>query len=325
VLASAGPRVATVVLNYREPSDTLRAVASVRRSTVLDQRLVVVDNAEDGPEHRALADALGQGVEVLATGGNLGYAGGNNVGLRHALDGAAPEFLWVLNPDAEVEPTTLERLLEAAEQVPDAAVVGGRILHDAAPAGEGRIWFDGGLVDDARWGATSHLHSGRAERSVPAGDPRDTGYVTGACMLVRRRALLQVGLIPEEWFLYFEETDLCRRLQALGWRTVVAPRARLVHRKRSSGALPTPYYVYYITRNRLRFAQEWYGTGRSGPQHDAVLADWRAAFLDPWRDRVAERAPHWLATYDHLVATAVHDAQEGVTGRRPDIEEVPRP
>lgn len=308
-------RVATVVLNYRASEDTLKAVEKVRTSTFLDQRLLVVDNAADGPEHADLAGRLGQGVECIPTGGNLGYAGGNNVGIRRGVaDGA--EFIWILNPDTEVNEDTLARLIRAAEETPDAAVIGARIVM---PGGR-RIWFDGGLVDESRFGSASHLNAGADPRTTPADGVRDVGYVTGACMLVRSAAIRSVGELPEEYFLYFEETAFCRDVQAAGWRTVVDPRATLVHHKRSSGELPMPYFVYYYCRNRLRFAQRYFGASV-----DLVLPDLERVFVGPWRERVGRHAPDWLPVYEALVSRAVDDAREGRAGRVPDIESVPVP
>ena len=308
-------RVATVVLNYRAPADTARAVAAVRTSTFLDQRILVVDNAPDGPEHRELVELLGPGVECVATGGNLGYAGGNNVGIRRAL-AAGAEFVWILNPDTEVDPFTLERLVAAAESVPDAAVVGARIL---LPGGR-RIWFDGGIVDDARFGSATHLHAGADPRRTPAEGVRDVDYVTGACLLLRAAALRSVGELSEDYFLYFEETAFCRDVRAAGWRVVVDPRATLVHHKRSSGELPTPYFLYYYCRNRLRFAQRYFGASV-----DRVVPDLEQVFVGPWRERVGRHAPDWLPSFEQLVARAVADARDGRAGHVPEIDDWPAP
>jgi GT2 family glycosyltransferase len=311
---SARPVVGTVLLNFGDPGDTLRCLSTLEASTVLDQRVVVVDNGPDDEAHRALAQAVGDRAEVIATGSNLGYAGGNNVGIA-ALLPHRPDFLWVLNPDTEVEPTTLEALLAGAEEVADAGVVGARIAYPGLPA---RLWFDGGVVDRDAFGATSHEGAGQLETRRPAPRTVEVDYVTGACMLVRRQVVERVGPIPEKWFLYFEETDFCLRAQRAGFRTVVARRARLLHHKRSSGLLPRPTYLYYMTRNRLLFGQEHFGADL-----DDVLAHFRTQFLTPWRGRVQEHDAGWVDTFDLLVDLAVQDARDGVTGHQPALDGVP--
>jgi hypothetical protein len=334
-------RVATIVLNYRNTEDTVACLTALQRSTCLDQRFVVVDNAAPGPAHDALraavtaATAPATGVTVVASGGNLGYAAGNNLGIRLALGlGPAagpratvpggspaasaggprrPEFVLIVNPDLHVEPTTVERLLAAARAVPDAAAIGPRIVFGEADGsvprgGRARIWFDGGIFDRSRAGATTHLNLGRTEREVPPGPPRDVDYVTGACLLLRADALRTVGLLPEDYFLYFEETDYCQQLLAAGWRLVVDTRARAVHHKRSSGSLPTPAYTYYMRRNKQLFAR------RMGLDEAAAVEEFRQVWVDPWRRNVGNRAPHWQPTFDALVARAEADAAAGVTG-----------
>lgn len=296
--------VATVILNFRAPDDTVNLVESLRRSKNLDQRIIVCDNGPADDDHKRLRHRLGDGVDVIATGANLGYAGGNNVGLRHAMR-YDPAYFWVLNPDAEVEPATLDLLLATAAAVPDAGVLGPRILYPD----RSRIWFDGGVVDATTWGNTSHLHNGAQVASTPPSAPRDVDYVTGAALLIAAPVIRAVGLLPEHYFLYFEETSYCRDVAAAGWRVLIEPRATMVHHKRSSGTLPTRYYLYYMTRNRIHF-----GRAHFGASPDQVLSVWRPAFLDPWRARVERIAPAWVQTFDAIVEHAIRDGRGDVYG-----------
>lgn len=311
------PRVATVILNYRNAEDTLACVAALQRSTCLDQRLIVVDNGPaDSDDHRRLVAGLGDRATLVATGENLGYAAGNNVGIRLALE-HEPEFVWLVNPDLRVEPGTLERLLDTAGKVRDAGALGPRVVHgDSDPV---RIWFDGGIFDRSRTGATGHLNDGRIETEVPPGGPRDTEYVTGACLLIRTDAVRHVGLLPEDYFLYFEETDYCQRLAASGWRLLIDPVARAVHHKRSSGDLPTVAYVYYMRRNKELFAV------RMGLDAAAAVEQFERAWVRPWRANIGTRAPSWQPVFDELIALAAADATAGVTGRRDDLGRFPAP
>jgi len=307
-------RVVAVVLHYDAPDDTLSCVAALRRSTMLDLAIVVVDNGPQDDRSRDLADRLGPQVTTIATGSNLGYAAGNNVGIRTALE-RRPEFVWVLNPDTEVAPTTLTSLLDTAGSHGDAGILGPRLV-----LGDGRIASDGGIVDAARHGATSNRNAGRLAADTAAAGPRDVDYVSGAALLLRRSMLESVGLLPEDYFLYFEETDYCRAVQAAGWRTLVDDRVSIVHRKRSSGLLPTPYYLYYMTRNRMLFASRHFDADPA-----LVLADFETAFLTPWRSNVEQHAPGWLPQFDEIVSWALQDARSGVTGRQPRVELVPVP
>jgi hypothetical protein len=305
-------KVLTAILNYRHTDDTLRCAAALRASTWRDQRLVVVDNGSTP----GTAEAIGGGLPattLLTSGRNLGYGGGNNLAIRYALDHGAGA-VWLLNPDTIPEPSTLERLVETADARPDAGILGCRVLY--AGVRPAKIWFNGGLIDWERGGATSHRDDGLRDAAVPADGPAPADYVTGAAMLVRREVFEDIGLLPEDYFLYFEETDFNVRARRAGWEVLVEPRARMAHDKRSTGRLPAPYYVYYFVRNRLRFGSEF--TDLAIDEVDAHLEEWVAA----WRAKVADREPGWLAAYEALVAAARADARAGVRGQRGDLDEL---
>lgn len=306
------PAVFTIVLNYRHVDDTLRCISSVRRSTYRDQRLVVVDNGSTDETTGRLRRSL-PSTTLISSPDNLGYAGGNNLGIRHALDREA-DLVWLLNPDVVVEPEALERMVMTATERPEAGIVGGRILY--AGTRPRKIWFNGGNIDWLRAAATSHRDDGARDSDVPAGEPFAVDYVTGASMVVRREVFSDIGLLPEEYFLYYEETEFNVRAREAGWEILVDSRARMAHDKRSTSRLPAPYYVYYFVRNRLAFSIAH--TDRSIDEVDAELETW----VQAWRRKVGDREPGWLPAYEGLVATARKDARAGVLGKRDDIDDI---
>lgn len=302
-------RVVAIVLNYDDSADTLQSVQSLRRSECRDLSIVVVDNNPSPTAQNELRDQLGPHTDYLPTGSNIGYAAGNNIGIKHALRSYDPEFVWIVNPDVRVNRTTLGDMLTVADLIPDAGVLGPRIFHGGSQPP--RIWFDGGIIDEETFGNTSHRGSGVSGGRESAPSFSDTDYVTGACMLVRVTALLQGGLIPEDYFLYFEETDYCRHLDSIGWRLLVVHSATADHFKRSSGLLPQPHYVYYMVRNRLTFARRHFGEESIARADEAF----NRTFVEPWRDRLLDRAPELVTGFDRLVASARADAQRGLTGK----------
>jgi len=310
-----GPRVFVVLLNYRSPADTLRCVASLRRSPSRGVHPVVIDNASGNGDSQRLSAALGPAIPVLETGSNLGYAGGNNLGIRHALERDA-DFVWVLNPDTEVEPETLQGLMTTMALRPDAGFAGSVNLFGGSDpptiqfAG-GRIDWEGGVVAESI--DRGKPLSGRTRR-----DPYDVDYVAGTSMLVRRRVFEDVGLLPEHYFLYFEETDFQVTAARHGWKSVINPLARVWHYQGSAAHLPAPYYTYYYIRGRILFARKF-----TDFDDDRIVAG-LDGFINGWRSRVAERAPGRLDTYNTLVEWALADGKAGVTGPRPDVDEMPR-
>lgn len=308
VLRMYRPRTGVVVLNYKSVQDTLACVDSLSLSGDLDLDLVVVDNAAENEETARLREAVGDRGQTIASGGNLGYAAGNNLAIDLLLDRGA-DLIWILNPDTVVAPDTLPRLKAHLDRVPDCGIVGPRLEFSDPP---GKIWFDGGIVD-RELGVTSHRNLGRSSKDVKE-ESRDVDYVTGASMLVRRALIEDIGAIPEHYFLYYEETDWCIRAQRAGWRTMVDGTATMVHHKRSSGTLPQPYYLYYMTRNRFLFAEDCLGI-----DGELALKHLDEKFLSPWRERVGVRAPELLAGFDEIVAMAKADGRSRVIGERPEV------
>jgi GT2 family glycosyltransferase len=300
------PFVAAVLLNHGAPDDTVGALETLATSDHRQLTSLVVDTG-DGLGVSAACEQRFPGVTVLALDDNRGYAGGNNVGLAWAL-AREHDHVLVMNPDVRVAPNTIRGLVAAMEQDRRVGIAGCRMLHGGDP--HGSIWFDGGRVDRARAGATSHLGSGERDRERPqARTPVDVDYVTGALMLLRRELVEDIGPLPERWFLYFEETDYNLRAQAAGWRTVVVPGVRASHHKRSAGRLPQPYYVYYFVRNRILFARDVLAA-----DPELALED-LTTFLAHWRGRMVTDAPEGVAGFDRLVDVATEHALAGTYGR----------
>jgi GT2 family glycosyltransferase len=207
------PRVGVVVLNYMGVADTLGCLESL--AALHDPvRVIVVDNGSgDGSADRLAAVP---GVEVIANDANLGFAGGNNVAIERLLD-VGLEFVWVLNNDTVVEPSTAEELLAVADADPRVGAVGS-VLYDMAVPERVLTWGGGSL---GRW-------SGRTRDAHSESDRID--YLTAASILLRASALQEVGLFDPRYFFTWEDVDLSGRLAAAGWRLAVAGRSRVWHR-----------------------------------------------------------------------------------------------
>ncbi|WP_418275957.1 glycosyltransferase [Isoptericola jiangsuensis] len=307
-LRRATASVGTVVLNYDRPTDTAEAVSSLLRSSHLDHHVVVVDNAADEAAQDALLGMLPSTVSYLPTGENLGYAGGNNRGIAFLLD-AGVQYVCLVNPDARVEVCTVAGLVLAAEKHRDAGFVGPRLLHGGSSPTT--VQSDGGRLDWSRGGATTHVN-GDSRLSELRGGRFEVDFVTGACVLLRRSMLEDVGLIPEEYFLYYEETEHALLAARRGWVSLVDRDVRAKHFRRSTAAFPTRAYLYYMTRNRALFA------ARHGPDANSAacgLEDLDETFVEPWARRVAERVPALVEAFDVVAELAKEHGREGRTGR----------
>lgn len=208
------------------------------RTRGLELRVLAVDNGSKDGTPAALRERY-PWVEVIETGENLGFAGGNNVGMRMALEGGA-EWIYLLNHDADVTPDFLVEALALARARPEAGAVQSLLLLADEPE----------LINSA--GNSIHFSGiGFCDRfREPAGavhEPQEITYASGAAVLYRAAALREVGLFDETLFLYHEDLDLGWRLRLAGWTAVLAP-ASVVHHHYAFSRNTSKYYL--MERNR---------------------------------------------------------------------------
>ncbi len=244
------PMVVVVVLNWNGRDDTLACLGSLRGITYGHLRVIVVDNGSTDGSAEAIRSLYPE-VVVVETGQNLGFAGGNNVGMQEALKLGA-DFVLLLNNDTVVPPNLVDAFAAAARRFPDAGVLAAKIYY---LSDRDRIWYAG-----ARWrrGAATfeHLHQGTVDDGGPPGVATDTEYPCGCGMFVRSSVLRDVGLLEEDYFLLFEDADWGYRCRKVGYRCLVIPEAIIWHKVSASlGGFRGSLYQYFYTRNRLLWAR----------------------------------------------------------------------
>jgi GT2 family glycosyltransferase len=235
--------VIAVVLNWNGGDDTARALESLQ-----GVETIVVDNGSVDGSDVAIARRF-PGVELLRTGENLGFAGGNNVGIRRALERGA-DWVLLLNNDAVAGEGLVPALEAAAAARPDAGLlacklyVEGDTLQYAGASFNALLGYSGrveghGARDDGRWDAL-----------------RDVGRADGAAMAASRAAIEAVGLLDERLFAYVEDVDWSLRMRAAGFAVVFVPDAKVWHRgSASTGGAASTANLYYATRNTLVVAE----------------------------------------------------------------------
>lgn len=240
-------RVTAIVLHWGDPAITAKCLESLRRSAVHGLDVLVIDNGTPDRGGERLARDFPMFTH-LRNEANLGFAGGNNVGLRRALDSGA-EFALLLNNDTEVRPGAIEALVAAAEADPRIGMVNPKILHHEP---RGLIWFAGGR--HSLWtGQVRHLGRGEGDRGQ-WDRPGPQSFATGCALLVRRATLEQIGLLDESLFMYAEDLDWSLRARRAGWTLWFEPRAAVTHREAvlRRKTVPDPFRLRLATRNALR-------------------------------------------------------------------------
>lgn len=236
------PLVCAIVLNYQNADETIACVNAVQELGYPRVRILVLDNCSSDGSQERIEQAL-PGVEVLQTGRNLGYGHGNNLGIRNAL-AAGADFVWLLTPDVRVQPRSLDALVDAMIQNTELGICG-PVIH----AGKECI-VSSRLHPRLGWFA-SHTVRGEAELSgLPAVLPTD--YVDGCAIMIRGELVEDIGLLREDFFLYYEETEYCARATLNGWRVSLVSQSHVHTRPISEERNEREYYM---VRNSVLLAR----------------------------------------------------------------------
>jgi GT2 family glycosyltransferase len=301
-------KVAIIILNYKHSEDVKRLLKSVEEGSSKDVEIFIVDNNSPNlteVQVFSLSVEVDLPVTVIRTRENLGYATGNNIGIEFA-NHQNFEYIWILNPDIELTQTSLENLIDAAESHREVSVFGSTILYGHNK----KIWYAGANVSFENGLNTGHSFNGHDKEILPQ-QPFETEYVTGASIFMRPEILEKSGLIPEEYFLYYEETDWCVSLRQKGERLLVVPDSIMYHHKRSENdGLPADYYFYYFIRNSLNFVHKL-----SPNSLRATEIKIKNGFIRAWLDKISKRSPKLLSKYENIANQALKDGLSNLTGK----------
>lgn len=237
---SSTPLISIVSVNWNKPEITLDMVKSFRHVTYPNYELIIVDNGSTIGDIDIVKDY--PYVKLIKTGKNLGFAGGTNFGIRQA----GGEYILLLNNDTVVPPHFLEPMVELMEDVPKIGIVSPKIYYFDSPK---VIQFAGTTEINKITGRGHKIgymqeDDGSYNRTVP------TALAHGACMLVRREVLEQIGLLSELYFMYYEEYDFCERAKHAGWACYYTGKSYIHHRESMSMGKRNPIKTYYMFRNR---------------------------------------------------------------------------
>lgn len=316
--------LALVIVHYRTGDALARLVASLLATRPEPVTEIVIVNNSGEPLDAALGALAGSPwpAREVRPGRNVGYARGVNAGIRAAGEGD----VLVLNPDIQVLPGSIEALVEAAGAHPRAGILAPRLQNpDGTLQLSARRFYNWRTLLLRRMPLGPFVAKSRALRDhVMAdwdhADPRRVDWVIGAAMLVRRRAMRDVGLMDERYFLYFEDVDWCQRMGRHGWEVRYVPTARMVHEYARSSAQARPRSLRAHAAGLLRHTEKWsalvyalsQNRGRLA-QAAMIVADLAAAAaacaaaygirigLDGW----FEKPVHPLAAYSGLFFFAI--------------------
>jgi GT2 family glycosyltransferase len=272
------PKIYVIILNWNLPQETLACVRSVEQSSLDHFQMVVVDNGSTDNSPDLFKQQL-RGNPLLISSKNLGYAGGNNLGIRWALKNKA-DYVLLLNNDTLVDSRMIEFLLGAAESDPNVGILSPAIYYYDDP---GRIWRLGAVQPD--WWLLPREVGRNAVDNNQYRQTLSVDFVTGCAMWIKCALFEDVGLLDERFFMYYEDADFCVRARHKGWRIKVVPEAKIWHKVSRSLSRQASLASFYRIRNRLVFYNRHYGRCRRWIITSYIFMQVLAQFLVGGTDR----------------------------------------
>lgn len=243
------PFVSIITINYNQLAVTCEMLDSVRKLSYPHLEIILVDNASQ-TNPQTIFEARYPEVRFVRSEENLGFSGGNNLGIRVAQG----DYLFLVNNDTELQEGSIEQLLALFEAIPNLGVVSPLICYfpDEKTEHKEIIQYAGTTaVNDytARNSTIGWMEENKGQYASPVSTP----YAHGAAMMLPRKVIEQVGLMPESFFLYYEELDWCEQIRRAGFEVYVEPRAKIYHKESVSVGKLSTLKTYYLTRNRIFF------------------------------------------------------------------------
>lgn len=254
-----------VILNFNGWEDTIecvRSLAKLKKTPDLILEIVVVDNASSNESVSKIRENL-KDIKLIASGINLGFSGGCNLGIRYSMENNS-DYIILLNNDTTVAAGLVTSLIKAAKEesvggvVPKIYFSRGHEFHHERYKNEERgkvIWYAGGKID---WENLIGKNIGVDE--VDRGQFDKSGEVelaTGCCFLIKTEVLKKVGMFDDRYYLYYEDADLTQRIKRAGYKIMYEPEAFMWHVNAGSSGSGSILQDYYISRNRMLFGMTY--------------------------------------------------------------------
>lgn len=238
------PLVSIITVNYNQADHTLELLKSLKKIDYPNTEIIVVDNnSKKSPLHELKLNF--PTAHFIQSHINLGFAGGNNLGIKKAKG----EYIFLVNNDTEVKPDTLTQLIQFFQTESTAGICCPLILfHNSNDT----IQYAGSTPIHPLSGRNSRIGFKEKDHGQFS-HPYETAFAHGAAMMVRKSVIDQIGLMPEVYFLYYEELDWCESVKKLGYKIFVVPQAKIYHKESVSTGKDSALKTYYLTRNRLLF------------------------------------------------------------------------
>ena len=243
--------VAIILVNWNNAQDTIDCISSLKKINYKNFKVFLIDNGSTDGSLEKLRPLANKNAEIIETGKNLGFSGGNNIAIEKAL-AEKFDYILLLNNDTTVDPDFLSELVRVAESDPKIGVAGSKIYFFSNPQ---MIWYGGGKF--TWFGGGRHLQYEQIDKNPDDNQIKDTEYMTGCAFLIKSDVIRKIGELDERFFLYYEDTDWSLSAKEAGYKIAYVPSSRVNHKvSRSSAKLGNSIVHYYHIRNALLLSKK---------------------------------------------------------------------
>ncbi len=237
-----------IIINYNGSADTLLCLKSIESSTI-DTSVIIVDNCSNLEDYIKLKENCKK-AKLIRSNVNLGFAGGNNLGISEAFKYNSINKIILLNNDTEIRSNCIEVLLKYLKE---GVIVTPKMLYYND---KNRIWYAGGHINKIT-GRAIHDHMNEIDQ-ISSTETVDCDFTSGCCMGFTVKDLKRLGFLNESYFMYCEDTEFCLRAVNKGIKIRYVPQSVIYHKvSQSTGGGESAFCLYYMTRNRLRYLNEY--------------------------------------------------------------------
>lgn len=237
-----------IILNYNGWKDTIECLESLK-CIQEDYKIVLIDNKSTDDSIDKLEKwiqnqkELSSNLIFITSSENNGYAAGNNIGIKYVESQEDAEFIWILNNDTLIKADILENLLNCYKNLEkeNIALLGSKILNE-----------------DFSIQSIGYLNSKYTEDEIKSKSSIEVEHISGCSIFFRADKIKEIGYIPEEYFLYYEETDWMKHIKQKGFKIFTCLSSQLIHKHaKSTGGIYSPFVIYYMTRNQILFNRKY--------------------------------------------------------------------
>jgi len=244
------PKVSIITLNWNQYLDTKECLESLSKINYQNYEIIIVDNGSKDGSFEKLKSEFPKHI-YIKNDKNLGFAEGNNIGIKYAIKHGC-DYLLLLNNDTIVDSEFLSRMIEPAEKDISVGAVGPKIYFYSNPK---IIWFAGGIIRRLS-GRTYHIGINKEDHGQYEKE-RIVDFLTGCAFLVRKNIVEEIGGLDPDYFNNFEDVDWSLRIRRMGYKLIYNPKAKIWHKwSVSFGGRFSPFYTYYKTRNSLLYLKK---------------------------------------------------------------------